>query len=88
LPTRAKPFRCGIHGRGIDRLRRQEKANGVWAQCPVAVDCGEHALGFVENFGTWSGLSEEERDNLLNRRRRRRPSSSLALRSTGERPLA
>jgi Transcription factor WhiB len=65
LPTRAKPFRCGIHGRGIDRLRRQEKANGVCAQCPVAVDCGEHALGFVENFGTWSGLSEEERDNLV-----------------------
>ena len=57
--------------RGRARIRRQQKAKAVCAQCPVVTRCREHALRFGEDFGTWGGLSEDDRE-LSHRRVRPR----------------
>src|SRR4051794_33481886 len=51
--------------RGRSRRRRQERAKAVCAQCPVILECRSHALHHGENFGTWGGMSEQERMDLL-----------------------
>jgi WhiB family transcriptional regulator, redox-sensing transcriptional regulator len=51
--------------RGHAKRRRQVKARAVCAECPVAAQCLQHALTFQEQFGTWGGLSEDERVKLL-----------------------
>ena len=51
--------------RGAARKRRQEQAKRVCSECPVATQCREHALAFQEAFGTWGGLSEDDRSALL-----------------------
>ena len=53
------------------RLRRQQRAKGICAHCPVTAECDEHVLSFGDFFGTWGGLSEDERHVLLDRPRRR-----------------
>jgi WhiB family redox-sensing transcriptional regulator len=50
--------------RGHARKRRQERAKTICAECPVTVQCRDHSLIFRERFGTWGGLSEDERDRL------------------------
>jgi WhiB family transcriptional regulator, redox-sensing transcriptional regulator len=40
-------------GRGLRRLRHQQRAKSVCSNCPVTAECGEHALSFGEFFGTW-----------------------------------
>jgi WhiB family redox-sensing transcriptional regulator len=57
--------------RGRARKHRQQKAKAVCAKCPVVAQCREHALRFGEDFGTWGGLSEDDRD-LSHRQVRRR----------------
>lgn len=52
--------------RGRDRKRRQQQAKAICAACPVAAKCREHAFISNERFGTWGGLSEDERGSLLN----------------------
>jgi WhiB family redox-sensing transcriptional regulator len=61
--------------RGRQRQLRQQRAKRICADCPVRRECAEHALGFGEFFGTWGGLSEDERNIELGRPRRvgRRP---------------
>ncbi|WP_280834417.1 WhiB family transcriptional regulator [Mycolicibacterium frederiksbergense] len=51
--------------RGGARARRQAQAKQVCATCPVTRQCREHALTFQEAFGTWGGMSEEDRSCLL-----------------------
>ncbi|MGV0807940.1 WhiB family transcriptional regulator [Mycolicibacterium setense] len=51
--------------RGQARRQRQQLAKHVCAQCPVLEQCREHSLAFRELFGTWGGLSEDERSRLL-----------------------
>jgi WhiB family transcriptional regulator, redox-sensing transcriptional regulator len=51
--------------RGQARRRRQLLAKQVCAQCPVLVQCRAHSLAFQEPFGTWGGLTEDERSRLL-----------------------
>ena len=51
--------------RGYARKRRQQRAKALCAECPVAAQCREHSFAFVERFGTWGGLSEDERVRLL-----------------------
>jgi WhiB family redox-sensing transcriptional regulator len=51
--------------RGRARKRRQRRAKDLCAECPVAVQCRHHAFTFHERFGTWGGLSEDERDDLI-----------------------
>jgi len=58
--------------RGNARIHRQQRAKAICSQCPVAAQCGEHAVRFGEkNFGTWGGLSEDVR-HLMHRHPRRR----------------
>jgi WhiB family transcriptional regulator, redox-sensing transcriptional regulator len=51
--------------RGQARRKRQQLAKQVCAQCPVMAQCRAHALAFQEPFGTWGGLTEDERSRLL-----------------------
>lgn len=40
------------------------EAKRICADCPVIVDCLNHALDNEERFGIWGGLSEQERRTL------------------------
>ncbi|WP_396910569.1 WhiB family transcriptional regulator [Mycolicibacterium sp.] len=51
--------------RGQARRQRQQLAKAVCAQCPVMAQCRAHSLAFQEAFGTWGGLTEDERSQLL-----------------------
>lgn len=51
--------------RGHARKRRQQKAKALCAQCPVVTQCRMYSLMLPERFGTWGGLSEDERAKLL-----------------------
>ncbi|CAJ1585883.1 WhiB family transcriptional regulator [[Mycobacterium] wendilense] len=50
--------------RGPRRRSRQLMAKAVCEQCPVQPQCRDHAMAFPEHFGTWGGLTEEDRDRL------------------------
>ena len=56
--------------RGRARKERQQFARAVCADCPVMSQCRAHALKFPERFGTWGGLSEDERCTSLRGRAR------------------
>jgi len=58
--------------RGTERERREAAAKHVCAQCPVVVQCREHALLVGEPYGVWGGLGEGERRAILGQRRRTR----------------
>ncbi|RDH78760.1 WhiB family transcriptional regulator [Mycolicibacterium moriokaense] len=57
--------------RGWQRRQRQNMAKAICGECPVRSECAEHAVTFGEHFGTWGGVSEDERNILLDRPRRR-----------------
>jgi WhiB family redox-sensing transcriptional regulator len=63
------------------RLSREEAAKRVCAQCPVMVECREHALLQPEPYGVWGGLTAAERRLVLARRRRREIELGKASRS-------
>ena len=57
-----------FHPPGEPRRRRQQRISAAkqdCAGCPVIAQCREHALAAVEPYGTWGGLSEDERADLL-----------------------
>jgi WhiB family redox-sensing transcriptional regulator len=56
--------------RGPARRLRAAAAVAVCRECPVIKECREHALAVQEPFGTWGGLTEEDREVI---RRKRRP---------------
>ena len=58
--------------RGAARRARQRAADAVCIQCPVRVACREHSLSVPERYGTWGGISEDDRSRLLGLARRRR----------------
>ena len=43
------------------RLRRESRARGVCASCPVRDDCLQHAIDHGERYGIWGGLTDRER---------------------------
>lgn len=51
--------------RGKARIRRQQLARRICAECPVTIACQEHSIAFQEAFGIWGGLTEDERVKLL-----------------------
>ncbi|MFC0360121.1 MULTISPECIES: WhiB family transcriptional regulator [Kytococcus] len=53
--------------RGERRRRRDERAKRVCRRCPVIEKCREHALAAREPYGVWGGLTEGEREELLDR---------------------
>lgn len=58
--------------RGWARKNRQQRARAICAACPVARECGEYSISFQEAFGTWGGLSEDDRKRYLQDGVRRR----------------
>lgn len=53
-------------------------AKALCRECPVKVECLEHALVNEERFGIWGGLSERERKKLHRERRRKLQGSYYA----------
>jgi WhiB family transcriptional regulator, redox-sensing transcriptional regulator len=51
--------------RGRDRRARQRAATEICAHCDVIIACREHSLRFPERFGTWGGMSEDDRNQLF-----------------------
>lgn len=49
-----------------------DEAKAVCAECPVQVECLEHAIGHREHNGVWGGATERERQRIIRRRRRLR----------------
>ncbi len=47
--------------RGNQRRSRADGAKQVCRDCPVLLECRNHALAVREPYGVWGGLSEEER---------------------------
>ncbi|QSE86978.1 WhiB family transcriptional regulator (plasmid) [Rhodococcus koreensis] len=47
--------------RGRDRARREAHAKRVCQDCPVLTECREYALAVAEPYGTWGGMSENDR---------------------------
>lgn len=51
--------------RGPRRRARESAAKAICGACPVATQCLQHALAVREPYGIWGGLSELEREILL-----------------------
>ncbi len=43
------------------RVSREARAKAVCAQCPVRVDCLQHAFDHDERYGIWGGMTDKER---------------------------
>lgn len=54
--------------RGMARRRRAEAAKAICRSCPVMATCAADALARREPFGTWGGVSEDERAAILSGR--------------------
>lgn len=54
--------------RGRARSEREQRAKLLCRDCPVLNICREHALSLAEPFGVWGGLSEAERQRMLDQR--------------------
>ncbi|ALG14806.1 WhiB family transcriptional regulator [Kibdelosporangium phytohabitans] len=57
--------------RGPARRMRQARAKQVCHDCPVLMQCRQHALKTREPFGVWGGLDEDERRAIFSNRRSR-----------------
>lgn len=55
--------------RGEPKRRREEAAKALCDACPVLQECRSHALSVREPYGVWGGLSESDRDQLLQAQR-------------------
>ena len=51
-----------------ERESREHRAKAICADCPVQVPCLTFALETREPHGVWGGLTETERQALLERR--------------------
>jgi len=51
--------------RGPSRVRREQAAKRVCANCPVIANCLRWALETREPYGVWGGLSVDEREQML-----------------------
>jgi WhiB family redox-sensing transcriptional regulator len=68
---------------GLPRRAREEQARTVCRRCPVRDECAAFAFGTRQLYGTWGGLTEEERQERLRARdvQPRRPHSTIGVRS-------
>ncbi|WP_327173449.1 WhiB family transcriptional regulator [Mycolicibacterium mucogenicum] len=51
--------------RGNARRKRQKAAVAICAGCGVQLACLNHALRVPEMFGTWGGVTEDDRNQYL-----------------------
>ena len=56
--------------RGPRRANREKNAKAVCATCPVIEACRQHALSVQEPYGIWGGLSEDDRQLIIERQAR------------------
>jgi WhiB family redox-sensing transcriptional regulator len=54
--------------RGRDLEAQELRAKAVCGQCPVRMQCQEHALDAHEPYGVWGGMTAKERALLLHSR--------------------
>lgn len=54
--------------RGSSRRNRENKALAVCATCPVIRACRDHALKMQEPYGIWGGLTETDRQFILDKK--------------------
>jgi WhiB family redox-sensing transcriptional regulator len=59
-------FYSPANERGNRRREREERARQVCAGCPVREQCARMALAAGEHYGVWGGLSEADRNRLVN----------------------
>jgi len=57
--------------RGPRRANREKAAKAVCATCPVIDACRKHALAVQEPYGIWGGLSEDDRQAIIDRETRK-----------------
>jgi WhiB family redox-sensing transcriptional regulator len=50
---------------GLPRRAREARARAVCRQCPVRKECAAFALSTRQQYGTWGGLTEQERHERL-----------------------
>jgi WhiB family redox-sensing transcriptional regulator len=55
--------------RGPRRKNRENAAKAICASCPVLTACREQALRLAEPYGIWGGLSEDDREIILETRK-------------------
>ena len=58
---------------GKKNAAQEERAKAVCSDCPVKIECLDHALKMPERGGIWGGLNDNERDLLLRRLRKSNP---------------
>lgn len=51
--------------RGPRRANREAAAKVICASCPVIAACRKHALAVQEPYGIWGGLSEDDRQVII-----------------------
>ena len=51
--------------RGPRRTIREKNAKAICATCPVIAACRAHALAVQEPYGIWGGLSESDREAII-----------------------
>lgn len=61
-----------------ERDVRERSAKAICAQCPARNPCLMYALSVPEKYGTWGGLTEDERASERRRRMRRAGMAGLA----------
>jgi len=54
--------------RGPRRKNRENAAKAICSACPVLTACREQALRLAEPYGIWGGLSEDDREIILETR--------------------
>jgi hypothetical protein len=47
------------------RANREAAAKAICATCPVIAACRKHALAVQEPYGIWGGLSEDDREAII-----------------------
>ena len=57
--------------RGEARTKRENRAKAICQQCPVIVQCRQHALATRELYGIWGAMTEHERRLALEHRKSR-----------------
>jgi WhiB family redox-sensing transcriptional regulator len=61
-----------------EKARRERAAKGICSDCPARNRCLDYALSRPERYGTWGGLSEDERASERRRRMRRANMAGVA----------
>jgi WhiB family transcriptional regulator, redox-sensing transcriptional regulator len=54
-------------GNAVQNKNQEQRAKEICAECPVRIECLDHAMTVPESGGIWGGLNDRERDHLAKR---------------------